>query len=105
MRYEFGPQELTLRFGPILRYRIPYTDVRGVSQRDLNVQMWSSVRWPGLALYKVPYAGMGAVRMCATRVNRGVVLIETITGPYGVSPAEPERFIDALRSRAGLSGR
>jgi hypothetical protein len=76
--------------------------VRAVHREDLHVQLWSSLRWPGLALYKVPYSGLGPVRMCSTRVNRGVVLIETPKGLYGVSPAEEDRFIDTLRTRAGV---
>ena len=62
MRYEFGPDDLVLSYGPILRYRIPYGEVRAVHREDLHVQLWSSLRWPGLALYKVPYSGLGPVR-------------------------------------------
>ncbi|MDO9557225.1 MAG: hypothetical protein Q7J82_06555 [Coriobacteriia bacterium] len=71
MRYEFGADQLVLSYGPILRYRIPYTDVRAIRQEDLRAQLWSSMRWPGLALYKVPYSKLGSVRMCSTRMNRG----------------------------------
>lgn len=102
MRYEFGVDELVLSYGPILKYRIPYTDIRDVRQEDLSAQAWSSMRWPGLALYKVPYSKRGSIRMCSTRMNRGIILIETPKGLYGVSPAEEERFVDTLRSRARL---
>ena len=101
MRYEFDTAELVLSYGPILRYRVPYTDVRTVRREDLRVQLWSSMRWPGLALYKIPYKGLGTVRMCSTRVNHGVVLIETRNGLYGVSPEEEERFVDTLCARTG----
>ena len=102
MRYEFGVEDIVLSYGPILRYRIPYAEVTGVRKEDLHVQLWSSMRWPGLALYKVPYRGYGAVRMCSTAVNEGVVLIETPKGLYGVSPEEEDRFIDMLRTRSGV---
>jgi hypothetical protein len=60
------------------------------------------MRWPGLALYKVPYGKHGNIHMCSTRMNRGVVLIQTPKGLYGISPAEEARFIDTLRARARL---
>lgn len=104
MRYEFTPGELVLRYGPLLRYRLPYDQIQDVHKQDLSAQAWSSMRWPGLALYKVPYSKMGQIRMCSTRMNKGVVLIETVNGLYGVSPAEEERFMDTLRSRARLVG-
>ena len=102
MRYEFGVDELVLSYGPLLKYRIPYVDVTGIRQEDLSAQAWSSMRWPGLALYKVPYAKRGQIRMCSTRMNRGVTLIETRKGLYGVSPEQEARFIDTLRARARL---
>ena len=103
MRYEFGADKLTLSYGPILHYRIPYTDVKAVRREELHVQLWSSMRWPGLALYKVPYSEIGPVLMCSTSVERDVVLIETPESLYGVSPAEEERFLDTLRARSGVS--
>ncbi len=103
MRYEFTPDELVISYGPILRYRIPYSDMTGVRREDLAAQAWSSMRWPGLALFKVPYSKLGTIKMCSTRMNTGVVLIETKQGLYGVSPAEEDRFMDTVRVRARIS--
>jgi len=102
MRYRFEQFDLVLTYGPLLTYRIPYADVLDIRQQDLSAQAWSSMRWPGLALWKVPYGKDGVIQMCSTRVNRGVTLIETTTGRYGISPEEEERFTDTLRSRAHL---
>ena len=100
MRYELHADELVLRYGPILAYRIPYEEISGIEKRDLRVQLWSSMRWPGLALWSVPYSRLGTIRMVSTRVNRGVVLIRAGERSYGVSPLDEDRFIDEVTSRS-----
>ncbi len=102
MRYEIGDQELVLRYGPLLAYHLPYASVAEVRRTDLVPSLWSSMRVPGLALWKVPYGGIGTVRMCSTRMQRGVLLVTTADGTrFGMSPAEEERFVDTLTARIG----
>src|SRR5438309_8269523 len=48
MRYELDADALTLRYGPVLRYRIPYAEIQGIQRRDLSVPVWSSLRLPGI---------------------------------------------------------
>ena len=64
MRYELDADALTLRYGPVLTYRIPLNQVQSVERRNLRLSLWSSVRLPGVALFSVPYRGLGQVKMC-----------------------------------------
>src|SRR5207302_8486386 len=66
MRYELDADALTLQYGPVLRYRIPYSEIQGMQRRDLSVPVWSSMRLPGLALFVVRYNDVGPVRMCGS---------------------------------------
>jgi hypothetical protein len=99
MCYELHERELVLRYGPILTYRIPYDSIDDVRRRDLQWTMWSSMRFPGLALWGVLYSDVGKVYMCSTRTAEGVLLISTAGRKYGISPAEEDRFTDTLRAR------
>lgn len=96
MRYELSPDALTLRCGPLLRYRIPLDRIRGLRRQDLDPQLWSSLRLPGLALFTVPYSDLGRVRMCATRAAQDILLVDTDDGLYGITPADEQRFVDRL---------
>jgi beta-lactamase superfamily II metal-dependent hydrolase len=99
MRYELEERELVLRYGPILAYRIPYDSIDDVRRRDLQWTVWSSMRFPGLALWGVLYSDVGKVYMCSTRTAEGVLLITTAGRKYGISPAEEDRFADTLQAR------
>ena len=99
MRYELDADALTLRYGPVLRYRIPYSEIQGMQRRDLSVPVWSSMRLPGLALFVVPYNDVGPVRMCATRAAKDILLIRTTRATYGLTPAEERLFLDAIMAR------
>ena len=99
MRYELDADALTLRYGPVLRYRIPYSEIQGMQRRDLSVPVWSSMRLPGLALFVVPYNDVGPVRMCATRAAKDILLIRTTRATYGLTPADERSFLDAIMAR------
>ena len=101
MRYELDAEALTLRYGPALTYRIPLDDVHAIERRDLSLSLWSSVRLPGLALFAVPYRGMGQVKMCATAASKGILLIETAEAVYGITPADESGLVAALEARRG----
>lgn len=99
MRYDLDDQALTLHYGPVLYYRVPLAQIESVRRRDLGMTIWSSIRFPGIALFTVPYADVGNVRMCATGALKGILLIETERAKYGITPADEDGFVAALRSR------
>lgn len=99
MRYELGRSELTLRYGPVLRYTIPLDEIDTVRSRNLQLSLWSSLRFPGLALFGVNYGDVGTVKMCATGALNRILLIEAGKDKYGITPADEEAFVAALRDR------
>jgi len=99
MRYELDGQALTLRYGPLLRYRIPLERIQTIRRRNLSISLWSSMRFPGLALFTVPYSDVGQVKMCATAAADRILLVETDDEKYGLTPADEEAFVAALLAR------
>ena len=99
MLYELDAEALTLRCGPALAYRIPLNKIQAVRRRNLRLSLWSSVRLPGVALFSVPYRGLGQVKMCATAAARDILLIETADGLYGITPADELGLLAALESQ------
>ncbi len=99
MRYELDQAELILRYGPLLTYRIPLGEIRTIRRRNLSLTIWSSIRFPGIALFKVPYGDVGNVKMCATAALNNILLIETEKEKYGLTPADEEEFIAAVRAQ------
>jgi hypothetical protein len=98
MRYELSQGKLLLRYGPVLTYHIPLRDIRTVRRRNLAMTIWSTIRFPGIALFQVPYADVGNVKMCATAALKDILLIETEKEKYGLTPADEEAFVAALRA-------
>lgn len=98
MRYELDQDELTLCYGPLLRYRIPLREIRTIRHRNLSLTIWSTIRFPGIALFTVPYADVGNVKMCSTAALNHILLIETQKEKYGLTPANEDQFIAALRA-------
>jgi len=98
MRYDLGIDALSISYGPLLRYTVPYASITDIAVTDLRFSPWSSFRFPGLALWKVGYTGMGQIRMCSTRSHRGVLVITAGKNRYGISPAEEDRFAHSLRA-------
>ncbi len=97
MRYEVGSEELVLRCGPVLTYRIPLREIRTIRRRNLGLTIWSCVRLPGVALFTAPYADVGNVKMCASAALNDVLLIETQKSKYGITPADEGGLVAALR--------
>lgn len=101
MRYELDTETLTLRYGPLLTYRIPLHEIETIRRRSLSVSLWSSMRFPGIALFTVPYSDVGNVKMCATAAADRILLVETAGEKYGLTPADEEAFVAALQARIG----
>lgn len=99
MRYTLEPDALVLAMPPLLRYRIPYTRITDVRTVTLTPSLWSSMRLPGLALWKVPYPDLGSAYMCATRMSRDILLITADGRRYGITPAEEAALVAALMSK------
>jgi len=99
MRYELDQEQLTLHYGPVLTYRIPLREIRSIRRRNLSLTIWSTVRFPGIALFTVPYADVGNVKMCATAALNNILLIETRKEKYGLTPADEEAFVAALQAQ------
>src|SRR5690349_15563581 len=66
MRYEIEGKRLILSYGPLLRYTIDIGQIKSIRRRDLGISPLSSFRFPGLAIFGVPYREIGTVKMCAT---------------------------------------
>ena len=90
---------ITLRYGPVLRYHIPLDTIHTIRRRNLSLTIWSSIRFPGIALFGIPYADVGSVKMCATAALNHILLIETETEKYGLTPANEEAFLTAVRAQ------
>lgn len=99
MRYEVEGNHLVLTYGPLLRYTIDIGQIRSIRRRDLKISPLSSFRFPGLAIFGVPYLEIGTVKMCATAAGTGILLIETESTKYGLTPADEEGFVTELRAR------
>lgn len=98
MRYELRGNILRLRYGPVLDYQIPLSEIKSVKRCDLGLTIWSSIRFPGIALFRVPTGNMGEVRMCSTAAMKNILLIETGSAKYGITPNEEGQFIADLKS-------
>ena len=98
MRYELDRDQLTLRYGPVIKYRIRLCNIRTIRRRNLGMTIWSAIRFPGIALFTVPYADVGNVKMCATAALNNILLIETDKEKYGLTPADEETFVGALQT-------
>lgn len=101
MRYEIEGRRLILSYGPLLRYTIEIGQIKSIRRRDLCISPLSSFRFPGLAIFGVPYREIGTVKMCATAAGTDILLIETESTKYGLTPENEEEFVKELRARMG----
>ncbi len=99
MRYEIEGTRLILTYGPLLRYTIDIGQIKSIRRRDLGLGLVSSFRFPGLAIFNVPYPEVGTVKMCATAASQGILLIETASAKYGLTPADEQRFVMELQEQ------
>ena len=99
MRYEIDDSSVRLIYGPLLRYTIDLQQIKKIHNCDLGFSPVSSFRFPGLAIFTVPYPEVGNVKMCATASSTGILLIETRSTKYGLTPAKEEEFVRELTKR------
>ncbi len=99
MRYEIEGTNLFITYGPLLQYVIDIKHIQSIKRRDLGIGVVSSFRFPGLALFSVPYPEVGKVKMCATATSREILLIETESEKYGLTPADEKEFVAELQQQ------
>lgn len=99
MQYVIAGDHVVATYGPLLRYTIDIGQIKSIRRRDLKISPISSFRFPGLAVFGVPYPEVGTVKMCATAAGTGILLIETEQATYGFTPANEEDFVAELRAR------
>lgn len=97
MRYEIDGASLSMAYGPFLRYTLDVRQIKSIRRSDLGFSPISSFRFPGLALFNVHYPEIGIVKMCATAASNGILLIETDSTKYGLTPENEENFVAELR--------
>jgi hypothetical protein len=99
MRYELDREALTLVYGQAIKYRILLESIKSMKRVDLPLSLWSSMRLPGVALFTVPYADLGPIKMCSTAALNGIFLVETDHGFYGLTPEEEDHLAAAVQAR------
>lgn len=97
MRYELSPQSLVMKIGP-LQYVVDLETIKYVSSKDLTHSWWPALKLPGFSLFYSSYKEEGKIFMCATRSQKGVVLIETEFKKFGITPEKEELFMAELNS-------
>ncbi len=97
MRYELRDDALYIILG-FWKSRIPYDHIIDIVRKDMAFSALSSFRMPGIAVFDVNYSDEGTVRMYSTHELADVTLIKTRDcKKYGISPANPDGFIAALK--------
>jgi hypothetical protein len=99
MRYEMDDQTLTMRYGILVKERIPLDQIQQVTVQDLAFTLRAAMRFPGLALFTINYPNEGAVYMCATSAGNDVMILSTENGKYGITPEDETAFTAALTAR------
>ena len=101
MKYVIDSSRLILRCGPF-HWEITLADIHAIVERNLSWLPWSEGwKLPGYALFKIEYGDVGQVRMCATRLTKRILVIKAGNELWGVTPADVEGFVEALRRSRG----
>lgn len=99
MRYELRNDGLYLICGPV-HSKIDYKTIETIEKTDLPLDIISSTRLPGYALFNVPYGNRGTIRMYSTSALKNILLIKTNDGKqYGITPKDEEEFLKELKLR------
>jgi hypothetical protein len=99
MKYTVTDSEVIPSCGPF-HWSIPIPQIRSISERDLPWLPWSEGwKLPGYALFKIRYGGVDAVHMCATALCKRILLIDTETGLWGITPADVSGFVSAVENK------
>jgi hypothetical protein len=97
MRYSVGDDIIVLSCGPF-KWTILIRSIRSIAEKDLEyLPLSEGWKLPGYTLFKIRYGGIGLVRMCATAMTKRILLIETDTDVWGITPTEVDSFIATIR--------
>ena len=100
MRYIIEDGTLLLRCGPF-KWTVSIERIKSITQKDLKYLPYSEGwKLPGYTLFRIRYGDVGAVKMCSTALTRKILLIETNSELYGITPDNVDQFIAALEQRA-----
>lgn len=98
MKYIVRNGTIYLCCGPF-RWQIPIKSVRSIVEKDLEYLPWSEGwKLPGYTLFRIRYGGIGTVRMCATAMTKRILLIQTDSDVWGITPEDTMSFVDAVAS-------
>lgn len=96
IRYVVAGDNLSISSSPFLKYEIPLDQIVSGLLVSAKPSFAASFRVPGLALYTVHYPRLGPVKMCSTRMSDEILIIETISDKFGISPENPTALMDAI---------
>jgi hypothetical protein len=97
MKCAVGDDIIVLSCGPF-KWTILIRSIRSITEKDLEyLPLSEGWKLPGYTLFKIRYGGIGLVRMCATSMTRRILLIETDTDVWGITPTEVDSFIATIR--------
>lgn len=102
VRYELLPGGLQIWIGPVRGPFLRRAEIHSVTRpRDVRPHLWTSLvgwRLDGLYVATVNNPHHGKVSLFVTTRDRHLVLLDTESGRYGLSPEDPDAFIQALGS-------
>lgn len=98
--YELDRNGLIIHWGPV-EHQIPMGSVRevlsGAKLEELHVR--PSLRWPGYAVAIGRSTNVATILFYGTKAPRNQAILRTDAVAYGVSPADLDAFLVALRER------
>ena len=100
LEYRLDEQGLTIAWGRGLT--VPYEEIRGVQRIEGRPRLTRIVgtALPGVNVGTFNLSGVGRVRLYAGRIGDHLVIVDTIRlGRLGLTPDDPERFVEELRRR------
>ena len=82
---------------------IPMPTIRGITMTGLPVTSGRSLRsWPLPSLRLADQEGPDELNLCATRPAEECVVLETDSGLYALSPADPQQFVATVQERFSM---
>jgi hypothetical protein len=99
MRYVINSNAVHILCGPF-DWIVPMDQIESIVEKDLGY-MPLSEGWklPGYALFSMRFSDVGKVRMCATSMTKKILLLQTRTDQWGITPADISGFLSVLKER------
>jgi hypothetical protein len=101
MKYSVGDDIIVLSCGPF-KWTVLIRSIRSITEKDLGyLPLSEGWKLPGYTLFKIRYGGIGPVRMCATSMTKRILVIETDTDVWGITPTDVDSFVATIRRARG----